>query len=236
MTAEKIYADVQTLEPGEYVDLYELDATAISGDIERFHGYTQVGPIWWQGNEYSAWPIKAEGFERTSDGQQPAPRLQVGNVQGAITALCLYLDDMVGATVIVHRTLGKYLDAANFPDGNPTADPAEELPPEMWFVECKTNETPEVVEFELATAMDFDGVMLPRRQIVANVCWWMSCGGYRGPYCGYAGTNYFDKDGNPVDDPADDVCGGRVSDCKLRFGANQPLSYGSFPAADLIRT
>ena len=235
MTTDKIYADIQTLEPGEEIRLYELDATEINGDVLRFHGYTQVGPIWWQGEEYSAWPIEADGFARTSDGQQPTPTLKVGNIDGSITALCLYLDDMVGAKVIAHTTLGKYLDAANFAGGNPTADPAEELPPEQWLIECKTSETPEAVQFELSTALDFEGVMLPRRQIIAGVCWWLSSGGYRGPYCGYAGTNYFDADGEVVGDPSLDKCGGRVSDCKKRFGENQPLSYGSFPAADLVR-
>ena len=56
-------ADVQTLEPGALVELFELDATAISGDLLRFHAYLQVGSIWWQGVEYTPWPIMAEGFE-----------------------------------------------------------------------------------------------------------------------------------------------------------------------------
>ena len=51
-----ITADIQGLEPGEKVELFELDATGIGGDYFRFHGY-QTGEIWWQGKEYSAWPI-----------------------------------------------------------------------------------------------------------------------------------------------------------------------------------
>ena len=38
-----------------------------------------------------------------------------------------------------------------------------------------------------------------------------------------------------VTDAAKDKCGGRLTSCKLRFGANNPLPYGSFPAAGLIR-
>jgi lambda family phage minor tail protein L len=87
-----VYSDVQQLEPGAMVDLFELDARSItgggSGDILRFHGYTQVGTITWQGNEYTAWPIDAEGFELNPD-QPPMPILSVGNVDGSITALCL---------------------------------------------------------------------------------------------------------------------------------------------------
>ena len=36
-------------------------------------------------------------------------------------------------------------------------------------------------------------------------------------------------------DPALDRCGGRVSDCKLRFGADNPLSHGGFAGAGLVR-
>ncbi|MFJ2989949.1 phage minor tail protein L [Collimonas sp. NPDC087041] len=231
-----ITADIQLLEPGAKVQLFVLDASEIGGDALYFHEYTQAGPIWWQGQQYAPWPIKTEGFAKISSGQQPAPTLSVGNVDGSISALCIYLDDLAGARLIRKTTLGKYLDAANFPGGNPDADPNEEFPPEIWFIEQKTSETSEVVEFELSSALDFNGVKLPRRQIVANVCWWLGCGGYRGPYCGYTGAAMFDKDGNPVSDPALDRCGGRLSDCKKRFGEFEVLNIGSFPAADLIRS
>ncbi|MGD1323507.1 phage minor tail protein L [Pandoraea pnomenusa] len=231
-----IISDIQRLEPGALVELFELDATEQHGDVLRFHGHTQVGPIWWQGSEFSPWPIEVEGFARTGDAQQPTPTLTVGNIDGSITAMCLYLDDMVGAKLTRMRTLGQYLDAANFPDGNPTADPDEQLAPELWYINQKTEETNESVTFELASALDFNGEQLPRRQIVANVCIWLTIGGYRGPYCGYTGAAYFDKNDNPVADPSLDKCGGRVSSCNCRFGENNELPYGGFPAADLVRT
>lgn len=85
-------------------------------------------------------------------------------------------------------TLARFLDAANFKDGNPTADPNQHFPDEMWFVEQKTLETHEVVEFELSSVFDLMGVQLPYRQIIKNTCPWK----YRGPECGYTGP-YFDK-------------------------------------------
>lgn len=42
-----IKGDIQQLEPGTLVELFEVDATAISGDVLRFHGYTQLGSMWW---------------------------------------------------------------------------------------------------------------------------------------------------------------------------------------------
>ncbi len=230
-----IQADVQKLEPGEWVEVFELDATAIGGDVLCFHGYTQVGSIWWQGKEYSPWSIQVEGFARTGDGQQPTPTLRVGNVDGSISALCLFLADMVGAQLTRRQTLGKYLDARNFPGGNADAAPGEELPPEIWLLERKAEESAVSVTFELSSALDFGDAQIPARQIVANICMWLTKGGYRGPYCGYTGVDYFDRDDNRVTDQVLDKCGGRLSSCKARFGANNPLPYGSFPAADLVR-
>jgi lambda family phage minor tail protein L len=224
--------DIQTLEPGEKVELFELDATSISGDILRFHGYVRLGSIWWRGEEYSQWPIKAEGFARTSQGQQPTPKLSVGNVDGTIGASCLYLDDFVGATVTRRTTLGKFLDALNFPGGNPSADPDEEFPPEIWFVEQKTSETSEVVEFELSSPLDFDGLQLPARLIIANLCSWE----YRDSECSWTGVTFFDKNDLPVTSAELDRCGKRLSSCRCRFGQYAELPYGGFPAADLIRS
>ena len=247
-----ITLDIQKLEPGALVTLYELDATGIGGPAQRFHGYVDTDKIYWQGEEYEAWPIEATGFSRTSDGQQAQPTLTVGNigmdeagnpVPGIISSLCIAYDDLVGARLIRHQTLAKYLDAENFDGGNPDADPDEELPQEIWLIEQKTGETSETIEFTLSSPIDFSERMLPDRQIIANVCPWLWKGGYRGAYCGYTGTAYFDADGNAVTDPALDRCGGRLTDCKKRFAADQGVSedaavvnYGGFPSADRLRS
>jgi len=239
-----IYSDIQKLEPGAMVELFELDATGINGDVLRFHGYNQIGKIWWQGNAFEPWALQADGFEQTGQSKQPRPTLKVGNigldaqgnsVVGVISSVCISLDDMVGARVTAYRTLGKYLDAVNFPDGNPSADPNEQLPPEIWIVQQKTAETSERVEFELSSALDFDGKQLPDRPIIANVCSWLRKGGYRGPYCGYTGARMFDAAGNPVTDPTLDRCSGLLVDCKKRFGDGEVVNFGSFPSADLLR-
>jgi lambda family phage minor tail protein L len=227
-----ITADIQGLEPGAKVELFELDATMITGgSLLRFHGYQQAGTIWWQGVEYTPWPIHAEGFAKTSEGQQPTPKLSAGNVDGSISALCITLDDLVGAKLTRHRTLGQYLDAANFDGGNASADPTQEFPADVWYIEQKTGETNEVVEFELSSALDLQGLQLPRRQIIANLCPFK----YKGAYCNYTGTAMFDANDNTVTDPALDVCGKRLSSCKARFGTNNVINFGGFPAAGLVR-
>lgn len=242
-----INEDIQKLTPGNLITLYELDCRSIGGDVERYHGHND-GVITWQGNEYYPWAIEGSNFERTGDMQQPLPQLSVSNIgtgadgepiTGVVTALCLALDDLVGATLIRRRTFRKYLDAVNFPEGNPSADPHEHLPDERWLISQKKLETPELVQFVLSSPLQFDGVQLPRRQVIAGQCGWLVIarpeGGYRGSYCGYTGSRMFDRDGKPVTDPSLDKCSGLVSHCKLRFGEHAPLSYGGFPVADRVR-
>jgi lambda family phage minor tail protein L len=223
---------VQKLAPGELVELYELDASSLGAGTLYFHPYPQQGAIWWQGVEYSGYPVEAKGFARTSD-KQPTPTLTVANVGGAITALCLAFDDLVGTKVTRRRTFGRFLDAANFPGGNPEADPGEEMTPEVWFIERKASESPISVQFELSSAMDFQGVMVPRRQIIANQCPWR----YRlDAECGYTGGPVATVTDQPTTNPALDRCSHKISGCKLRFGENAELPFGGMPAAGLMRT
>ncbi|MBN7139006.1 phage minor tail protein L [Lysobacter enzymogenes] len=226
---------IQSLEPGARVRLYELDARAIGADLLLFHGHAQAGPIFWQGQEYSPWPIVAEGFARTTQ-QQPTPTLRVSNIDGTISSLCILFGDLLDAKLTRRSTLAEYLDAANFPGGNPAADPDEQFQDEIWYIERKVSEDAESVVFELRSPADFGDAQLPSEQVVADMCNWIQRGGYRGPYCGYSGPPVADGDDNPTSDPALDSCSGLVRGCKLRFGQNNPLPYGGFPGAGRLRT
>lgn len=227
-----IITDSQLLEPGAEIKLYKLDGTTIHplAGIHYFHGHKHDGPITWQGIEYQPYPIHADGFAKTTD--KPAtPTLSAANLSGFLTAMCLQYDDMVGAILTIKTTLSKYLDAVNFAGGNPTADPNEEYPEEVWYIDRKEYEDHLQVKWALASALDFNGVQLPRRMIVANQCYWQ----YRSADCGYAGPPVADTLDVPTNDPAVDNCSRRVTGCKLRFGENAELPYGSFPAAGLMR-
>ncbi|MCE0490999.1 phage minor tail protein L [Pantoea sp. Mb-10] len=237
--------DIQQLEPGSLVQLIEVDGTAFGMDtVLRFHAYNLSPEGWksfagenlpsiiWQGNEYDPHPYELSGVEMSSTGAQPTPKLSVSNVGNFVTALCLQFDDLVKARVKIHTTMVKYLDAANWIQGNPGANPQEERV-QLFYVNAKTAETRSVVEFELCSPFDIQSLQLPSRQITP-VCSWCMRGLYRtGTGCDYTGTRYFAKDGTPTSDPSKDVCGGRLADCKARFGADQPLPFGGFPAANL---
>lgn len=229
-----ITSEIQKLAPSSIIELFEIDAAVVGGTTYRFHSgrNSLIGNIVWQGNTYSAFPIEASGFEWSGKGQLPRPTLRVSNVLGTITALVLQFDDLTGVKVTRIRTLARYLDAVNFPGGtNPTADPTAEFARDIYYVDRKSIETRELVEFELSASLDLAGVALPRRQIVQNYCPWK----YRGAECGYTGTSYFDTNDNPVANPAQDVCGKRLSSCRIRFGQYATLPYGGFPAAGLMK-
>lgn len=88
----------------------------------------------------------------------------MANIDASITALCLYYDDLVQAKVTIHDTLAKYLDARNFPEGNTRADPTQEKR-KVFFIDAKSEETNEAIEFTLASPMDLQGIMIPTRQL-----------------------------------------------------------------------
>lgn len=224
-----ITEDIQRLEVGEIVELFEVDSTILGGEIHRFHGYATEGTIAWQGLEYSPWPLQATGFSMSGSGRMPTPKLALGNVGGFITALVVFFNDLVGSRVTRRRTLGKYLD------GRPDADPNEEFPPELWYIEEKSAEGSEQVVFTLSSALNFQGVQLPRRQIIANNCQWR----YRGPDCGYTGPPVADEYDIITTDASRDKCGKRTGSCQLRVAAmpewDGEIPYGGFPAAGLTR-
>ena len=234
MLFRSITSEIQKLEPSAIVELFEVDATSIGGNLLRFHAGTNglSQAVVWQGNTYMAFPIVASGFDYSGNGQLPRPKLQVANITGAITALVLLYEDMLGAKLTRKRTLAKYLDAANFTGGtNPTADPTAEFPQDIFFIDRKASETRDMVEFELAAAFDVAGVQLPRRQIIQNVCVWK----YRSAECSYTGTAYFNANDVAVSSSGADVCGKRLTSCKARFGQTAELPFGSFPSAGLVR-
>ena len=242
------------LEPGREVRLFEVDGSAFGvAEVLRFHAYNiphseeeiiaaggdesklPAKSIWWQGEEYSAWPCQIEGIEASTDGSSPQPKLTVANLDSSITALCLAYDDLLQAKVTIHDTLAQYLDAANFAGGNTTADPTQEKL-KVFYIDAKSGEDGETVEFTLSSPMDLQGLMIPTRQL-HSLCTWCIRNKYRtGDGCDYAGTRYFDKNNNPVSDPSLDECNGTLTACKLRFGEINELSFGGFPGTSLIRS
>lgn len=233
-TPQSITSELQKLEPSAVMELFELDITAIGGSLLRFHSGTNNlnQNVIWQGHEYVRYPIQATGFEYSTSGTLPRPKVIISNYLSAISTLILPLNDLMGSKFTRKRTLKKYLDAVNFTGSvNASADPTAAFPDEIYFVDRKSQENRNIVEFELACAFDLSGVQLPRRQVIQNVCVWK----YRGGECGYTGTNYFTGADVATLDVTKDSCGKRLASCKLRFGSHAQLPFGGFPGADLFK-
>tara|TARA_Y100001937_G_scaffold128525_1_gene205661 strand:+ start:371 stop:964 length:594 start_codon:yes stop_codon:yes gene_type:complete len=183
MSTAPIITELQKVNPSSIIELFTLKTEEElhgSSQIYRFHNGTNLNnnsDVVWAGDQYFKMPITAEGFA-FQKGQLPRPKLTISNALGTITAILLDVNkvtagnDLAAATVTRIRTLARYLDAVNFPvndDGvqvNPfgTPDPTAEFPKEIYKIDRKSAENREVVEFELAAAIDLVGVRAPQRQ------------------------------------------------------------------------
>jgi len=228
-----VRTDSQQLATMQMVEMFIFDATAIGGQLYRWHpGLTETdAAIVWQGQTYNPMPIQADGFEISAVGKLPRPTLRASNIGGQLDVYLRSISDGQNAKVTRKRTLGKYLDAINFPTGNPYANPNTYFPDEIYYVARKVTANPIFVELELAVKFDVEGVMLPRRQVIAGICQWE----YRSAECSYAGPPVQDIDGNPTSDPAKDRCRKTIPACKARFGENGVLRTSAFPASLLVR-
>ena len=175
-------SDLFKLEQGALIELWEIDLRHISsntdpdvkGEIYRFHnGVSQTrSNIWWQGKEYQAYPIKADGFEISGQGPSNRPTLAVSNLYGIVTGIVAHFGQGVGAKVTRHLVLAEYLDAKNFPGGvNPTADPRQESV-SYYIIEQLKSLDDERAVFELASPAETDNARIGLRNVVTQVERW----------------------------------------------------------------
>lgn len=188
-------SEIQRLDPSAVLHLFVLDATVCGGGVYYFATEPNAmgNPIVWQGQAYTPFPIQFEGFEWTSKGTLPRPKLTIAALNGVIGGLVRDLHDLVGAKVTLKRTFARYIDSDNFPppigdlgwgDGpwgdtawggvgiNPYADSTAGYLDEPWIIERKTREDKAVIEFELCTPMDQENAKIPKRRVTAHVCEW----------------------------------------------------------------
>lgn len=198
--SEILHREVLKLNPSPVVELFELDVRpcAIDSvlyfqsisiqDALRFHngsGGMRIEHVRFKNNAYQPLPIRVKGFEFLGTGEPPRPTLSIMNVGGFMSSLILQTKDLVGATLTRRRTFARFLD------GSVDASPIE-YPPDIFRVVQKTREDRIMVEFELGSGLDLDGVKYPVRTITADYCQHV----YRGPGCRFAGTYVVaDRDG-----------------------------------------
>lgn len=223
----KFTEELQSLSPTSMLELFVLDlSNTTSGGVLYFHAGTNElnAPVVWQGETYEPWPIEAEGFDVSSQGALPQPKLRVANIDGMFSGEVAANRDLLDCMLTRKRTFARFLDAENFIDGNPEADPNQHADDDIWFIDQKLSENRYTLEFQLASVFDLMGVQLPNRQVLKSACSWR----YRGPECGYTGAPYdrFDQPTTAINDS----CSKLLGSCRVRF-KGRPLPYGGFPGA-----
>tara|TARA_Y100000114_G_scaffold147217_1_gene158760 strand:+ start:343 stop:921 length:579 start_codon:yes stop_codon:yes gene_type:complete len=178
MSTAPVFSEIQKINPSAIIELFTLQLdSSLHGatTIYRFHSGSNLnanGEIIWAGNSYQRFPIEASGFSYQR-GQIPRPKLVVSNAFGTISAILLLVNettrgnDLTGATFTRIRTMARFIDNANFSGGsNPlgTPDPTAEFKRQIYTVDRKSAENRDLVEFELAGAIDMVGVRAPKRQ------------------------------------------------------------------------
>ena len=156
---------------------FNVNATIANPTVYLFHAGNNMKDsldVVWQSNTYSRMPVKAAGFKYTGKGKLPRPTLTFSNLLGTITDILQLTNqttafsDLAGAKVIRRRTLSRFLDATNFPSSvNPfgTPDASAELPREVYFIERKTIENRNIVQFEMVGSFDLFGVAAPKKLV-----------------------------------------------------------------------
>ena len=226
-------SDIQLQVLTPLIALFILEIPADTPIIFRFvtHKTTKNTAVVWQGQTYTRYPIRIEGFSKNIQGRLPRPVMSISNVGGGISEFLLAYDDLNGAKITRIRTLAKYLDAVNFPGNvNPNADPTQEFPREIWSIDRKSNENLEFAQFELCSPFDIPNTVLPANQLLP-ACQYQ----YRNAECGYAGGPVATDRNVATSDPVLDRCSKSVIGCKLRFGANAELPFGGEPGIGLLR-
>tara|TARA_Y100000401_G_scaffold13737_1_gene9364 strand:+ start:217 stop:900 length:684 start_codon:yes stop_codon:yes gene_type:complete len=138
--------------------------------------------------DYIALPVKAEGF-KFGRGQLPRPTLTFSNALGTFTTILLAVNsvstsieegsiglglinnDLTGAKVTRKRTLEKFLPVTNYsttPSYNAFDSSYPEFPQEVYFIDRKSEENRDLVQFELAANFDLAGVKAPRRLVTRD--------------------------------------------------------------------
>lgn len=242
---EKFDNCLQSLYPGEIITLVEIDGTKFGAQVYRFHaeniayspaellqaaetGVLPPKEITFQGEQYGARPFGISGISFTSNGKAGKPKLSLSNLDSQVSALIRSYNGMMQAKVTIWVAPKDLMDD----DGNIEDGAFRKL---VYYIERPDYADRNVARFDLTSPYDMDGLMIPPRTS-QSVCYWAQRGWYRsGKGCSYNGSNYFDKDNNPVSDPSLDVCAGTVTACKLRFGSDAPLDFGGCAVASLQR-
>ena len=209
ISVQNISAESFSLNPSALISLFEIDVSDLGfqigiisetevqlqkNTIFRFHNNINIttNSLFWQGNEYTAAPIQATDFEINIKGNLPIPKLSMTVSDEGIPLMSMlkqrlleFGNDIAGAKVTRIRTYARFLDVTNFvnniPPQNFYPDPNAELPRDVYFIDRKSQENKNFIEYELSSLFDIEGIKLPGRIVSEDNCMFL----YRGEGCLY---------------------------------------------------
>ena len=189
---------LSSLTPDTLIDLYEIDFSNLQINFEMIEDLYGVNigadtvyrfcpmingtnPVIWQGKSYQPLPVKMEGFEQKADGTLSRPTLTIANPNGLFSKIVHSNKDFSNSKVTRKRTYARFLDDENFQgrnkdegQGNPfgKADSGSHLPNDEYFINKKSNENEQYIEFELVSVLELENSPVPARVVISDSCGW----------------------------------------------------------------
>ena len=191
------FAELNKINPSSVIELYELELTVglhiPTGNpnnldtVFRFHAGANLnnfGQIKFNNNLYQRVAVQIEGFQDTSTGTIPRPTLTFSNLGGitkdgtvmtmsdflAIVNLTTPGNDLLDAKVTRLMPLASALDNDNFVGDNPFGTPStDRLQDRIYFIDRKSVENRQVVQFELVSVLDMQNKRIPARIVTRDL-------------------------------------------------------------------
>jgi lambda family phage minor tail protein L len=212
-----INSEIGKIEPSTQVNLYEIDLKnvypltssinfsgqplkngmlRIYNDVNLFNiSNDENGRILWKNEYFYPFPIHSEGFDLTTLGARPTPKVFIANTSPDQSYNSFYkyirmqiqsLGDIAGSKFTRIKTFLKYLHQNNFSGNvNPYSTDSSiievELPKDIYYIDRKTSENSVMLEYSLVSALDIENLTLPNRTIFSKRCPFS----YRGEGCLY---------------------------------------------------
>ena len=189
------------------------------------------------GQVYSPWPVEFSGVKHTLKGTSARPTLSISNFGRFFDSLMRDNNNLEGAKLTETRVFETFLD------GKPNADPSQTFRPDVFYLDRMTLHNQTQIAWECSNPLDFGNKKIPARVMTADYCGWIYRHYEGGVFsynntanaCPYTGTQSYDEFGNPVADANDKASKRLDTCCKPRFGENNPLPFGGFPAIGKFR-
>ena len=191
------FSELNKINPSSIIELFELELTVglhiPAGNpnnldtVFRFHAGANLnnfGQIKFNNNLYQRVAVQIEGFEDTGKGTIPRPTLTFSNLGGitkdgtvmtmsdflAIVNLTTPGNDLLDAKVTRLMPLASALDNDNFVGDNPFGTPStDRLQDRIYFIDRKSVENRQVVQFELVSVLDMQNKRIPARIVTRDL-------------------------------------------------------------------